>query len=142
MTGPEAPIDWDTVVFGEPYTDAEAARVLSELPEVTFEEHPMANVKPTAPGKIAPPSHVRGMVVEALARVFDTATGGPLDRWQVILRDNLGLYGEAGHYLVVTVTWNGAYVVSDDDTGFVEFGEAWQAFALRIEDNLAAGGAA
>ncbi len=31
---PGLPIDWDTVVFGKPYTDAEAARVLSELPEV------------------------------------------------------------------------------------------------------------
>ncbi len=101
----------------------------------------MAGVKPTAPGKIAPPSHVRGMVVEALGRVFDRDTGGPLDRWQVILRDNLGLYGEAGHYLVAAVAWDGAYVVSDDEPDLATFTEAWHRFALRVEDNLAAGGA-
>ncbi len=99
----------------------------------------MAGVKPTAPGKIAPPSHVRGMVVEALGRIFDRDTGGPLDRWQVILRDNLGLYGEAGHYLVVAVAWEGAYVVSDDEPDLATFTAAWHRFALRVEDNLAAG---
>ncbi len=30
----EKPINWDSVVMGDPYNDAEAARVLAELPEV------------------------------------------------------------------------------------------------------------
>lgn len=84
---------------------------------------------------IPPPSHVNGMVVEALVRTFGF-DGKPQDRWDVVLHDRRGAHGPVGGYLVVTVTWDHAYVFDRDIVGCATFTEAWEMLILRRDLSL------